>query len=213
MNPDKMLLVFVSHVHCDHFNPEIFNLYENHHKVKYLISSDIKLDDYSKTKYGISKEISQRLISVNPDSKYDIADDNINITVNTLKSTDQGVAFLINYKDKEFYHAGDLNLWVWKEEDKQFNNNMRANFERELSKIKGRNIDIAFAPLDPRQEEWYRLGMDALLDNVDVKYVFPMHFWDKPEVIKAYKKERESRPASTVIMDVEKPGQSWNLNI
>ena len=173
---------------------------------------DIKMDDRSMDKYGIT-ELYHKITIVNADSKYEIYDGKQNLRISTLKSTDKGVAFLIDYNNKKIYHAGDLNLWVWKEENKQYNNNMKARFEKELSKIKGLNIDVAFAPLDPRQEEWFGLGLDALLDNVNVKYVFPMHFWDKPEVIQMYKKEREIKPASAVIVDVEKQGQSWIISI
>lgn len=211
MDSNKMLMVFVSHSHYDHFNPEIFNLYKSHPQIAYLISSDIRLDAKNKVKYGITEEISQKIKIVEPDSKYEISDGSFDITVTTLKSTDKGVAFLISYKDKTIYHAGDLNLWVWKEEDKQFNNNMKANFQKEISKIKGINIDVAFAVLDPRQEEWYGLGMDELLNNVIVRYVFPMHFWGKPEVIQMYKNERKT--ISATIMEVEKQGQSWSIEI
>lgn len=213
MDAGKMLIVFVSHGHYDHFSHEIFRLYENHPEIRYMISSDIRLDGKGMARYGITKELAKKIESVKPDCRYEISDNGLGITVTTLKSTDQGVAFLVSYKDKMFYHAGDLNLWVWKEEDKQFNNNMKALFEKELAKIKGMNIDVAFAPLDPRQEEWYGLGLDALLDNVNVKYVFPMHFWGKPEFIQKYKKERKNKPADAMIMDVENPGQSWNICI
>lgn len=213
LDNNKILIVFVSHSHSDHFNPEIFNLYKSHSKIKYLISSDINLDDKNKAKYGITDELSSRIKEVSPGCKYEISVDNYCIEVNTLKSTDKGVAFLNYYKGKTIYHAGDLNLWVWKEEDKQYNNDMKARFQKEISKLKNQKIDMAFVPLDPRQEEWYGLGMDALLDCAKVRYVFPMHFWDKPETIQMYKKERVSKPSSATIFDVENQGQYWSIEI
>jgi len=213
LESEKMLIVFVSHSHHDHFNPKIFYLHESHPKIRYLISSDVKLDEASVSRYDITGELAHKIRTIYPDSNYEISDEGLNIRVNTLKSTDKGVAFLVEYESRTFYHAGDLNLWVWKEEDKQYNNNMKAKFEKELSKIKGKNIDVAFAPLDPRQEEWYGLGMDALLDNVNVRYVFPMHFWDRTETVQLYKKERATKPTKTTIVEVEKQGQSWNINI
>lgn len=212
LDDDKMLIVFVSHDHHDHFNPEIFYLNESHSEIMYLISSDVKLDDKSMDKYDIT-DFYQKIITVKADGKYELSDGKCSIRVNTLKSTDKGVAFLINYENKSIYHAGDLNLWVWKDEDKQYNNNMKARYEKELSKIKDQKIDIAFVPLDPRQEEWYGLGLDALLESVNIRYVFPMHFWNKPEVIQKYKKEREAKPAGATIMDVAGQGQCWSINI
>jgi hypothetical protein len=61
---------------------------------------------------------------------------------------------------------------------------MRAMFQREMEHLKGIEIDYAFVPLDPRQEKFYDLGLDYLLHTAKVKYVFPMHFWEKAEIIK-----------------------------
>lgn len=209
LDDNKMLTVFVSHSHHDHFNPLIFDLYKKHSKITYVISSDIKLDEKNMAEYGITEELSTNIKPVKPNEEYQLND----MVINTLKSTDRGVAFLIKYKGKTIYHAGDLNLWVWKGEDNQYNNNMKARFLKEISKLEKINIDVAFAPLDPRQEEWYGLGMDELLAITKVRYLFPMHFWDKPETIQRYKKEREDVQAYVTIMDVKEQGQGWNIEI
>lgn len=214
LDKDKMLMVFVSHGHGDHFNPDIFKLYKEHPNTTYLLSSDIKLNEKQNQKYGITEELSRIIQLVKPNQGYELFDKNNNIIlIETLKSTDLGVAFLISYNGKTIYHAGDLNLWVWKGEDKQFNNNMRAIFMKEIAKLENRNIDLAFAPLDPRQEEWYDLGMDALLDTANVNYVFPMHFWDKPEIIQRYIDSIEANRLSSKIMTINKQGQNWSLEI
>ena len=213
LDSDKRLVVFVSHGHGDHFNPEIFRLSKEHPKTTYLISSDIKLDEKAKSKYDITKELSDLLRIVRPYQEYELFDeDNNKILIKTLKSTDMGVAFLISFREKTIYYAGDLNLWMWIGESKQYNNDMKAKFDKELSQLKDSNIDIAFAPLDPRQEEWYSLGMDRLLDSANVRYVFPMHFWDKPEIIKKYKNDNADK-LTTIIMDIDKQRQSWSLDI
>ena len=214
LDKNKMLVVFVSHGHGDHFNPEIFKLYKEYPNTKYLISSDIKINDHTRQKHDITDELLQLIKIVMPNLEYELLDkDNNSILINTLKSTDIGVAFIIRYQDKTIYHAGDLNLWVWMGETKQSNNDMRSRFLSEISKLKGSNIDIAFVPLDPRQEECYGLGMDELLKSVDVKYVFPMHFWDKPEIIQKYINETDVSRLSTMIMDIKKQGQSWSIEI
>lgn len=214
LDNDKMLLVFVSHGHGDHFNPEIFNLYKEHPKTIYLISSDIKLDKRTNLEYGITEEILSNIKIVKPNEEYEIFDgDKNSIHIETLKSTDSGVAFLIGYNEKTIYHAGDLNLWMWMGETKQYNNDMRARFHKEISKLEKTNIDIAFAPLDPRQEDWYCLGLDKLLDSANVRYVFPMHFWDKPEIVQRYKNDSKTSKSSAIIMDVSKQGQAWSLEI
>ncbi|TAH74853.1 MAG: MBL fold metallo-hydrolase [Anaerolineaceae bacterium] len=214
IDDNKMLVIFVSHSHGDHFNPKIFDLYKKHPNTTYLISSDIKINEKTRNKYGITDEIYNKIIVVKSDMEYQIFDiDNNSILMNTLKSTDSGVAFLIRYMGKTIYHAGDLHLWMWMGEDKQFNNDMKARYYKEISKLKDRTIDLAFTPLDPRQEEWYDLGLDALLDSTVIKYVFPMHFWDKPEIISKYKEERKAKQISATIMDIKEQGQCWSLDI
>ena len=53
---------------------------------------------------------------------------------------------------------------------------MRAIFIKEIDKLNNVNIDLAFAPLDPRQEEWYGLGIDELLSRAKINYLFPCIF-------------------------------------
>ncbi len=41
--PDKPLLVFVSHRHEDHFNPEVFTLADRKADIQFLLGSDFHL--------------------------------------------------------------------------------------------------------------------------------------------------------------------------
>ena len=105
-------------------------------------------------------------------------------TVETLKSTDEGVAFLVTVNETVLYHAGDLNWWLWKGEDKGWLGNMTANFKREIARIAGRRIDLAFLPLDDRQGDYFYKGMDWFLRSCRVRYAFPMHFWEDGSVVR-----------------------------
>ena len=55
--------------------------------------------------------------------------------------------------------------------------------------------------------------MDALLDSANVSHVFPMHFWDKPEIIQKYMNETNADKLSAIIMDIEQEGQTWSIEI
>ena len=154
----------------------------------------------------------RKILTVKPEQEYELFDiNNEKISLKTLRSTDSGVAFLLQYGEKTVYHAGDLNLWVWKEESLQSNNNMTARFNKIMLHLKDVSIDAAFAPLDPRQEEWYSLGLESLLRTARVKYVFPMHFWNKTSVIRQFKLEKAAEFQDTEIMEINKEGQSWNI--
>jgi L-ascorbate metabolism protein UlaG (beta-lactamase superfamily) len=214
MNPKKKVFAFASHKHADHFNPEIFKLKDKYQEIQYVLSSDIKLRKENHDKLGVTEEIFNNIVSVKPSQQYGLLDGNNNIIIlKTLKSTDCGVAFLLHYQGKTIYHAGDLNLWTWKEETKQSNNNMTAMFNKEMDVLKDCSIDIAFAPLDPRQEEWYYMGLEQLLNTAKVGYVFPMHFWKNPEIIEQFKRERSEYTNQAKIMDIVQDGQKWELEI
>ena len=88
---------------------------------------------------------------------------------------------------------------------------MTAMFNKEMDVLKDIPIDIAFVPLVPRQEEWYYLGLEKLLNSAKVRYVYPMHFWKKPDVIQQYKRERSMYANNAKIMDNNQNGQKWYI--
>lgn len=47
-------------------------------------------------------------------------------------------------------------------------------------------LDVAMLPLDPRQEKDYHRGMLYFLQKINTKKAFPMHYWEKPEVIQQF---------------------------
>jgi len=206
MDEGKKVFVFVSHRHGDHLNRKIFDLRHKYPKIEYVLSSDIELP--------VEDWIFNLVTLVDPEDDYEL-DDGRGQTIHliTLKSTDEGVAFLLNYLSKTVYHAGDLNLWVWKEETEQYNADMRAAFNQQMDHLKDVAIDVAFVPLDPRQEEDYYSGLEALLNTAKVKRVFPMHFGKDFSVIERYKRERPTSPHGTVIMDISRAGQEWQIDV
>ena len=109
-----------------------------------------------------------------------------NTQLETLLSTDEGVAFLIKCPEGTFYHAGDLNDWVWEEETDQYNRQMTGSYRHEIDLLKNKEIDVAFIPLDPRQEKDYSRGMLYFLNKVSVKKVYPMHYWEQPQIIEQF---------------------------
>jgi hypothetical protein len=90
---------------------------------------------------------------------------------------------------------------------------MTASFQKIINSLKGNTIDVAFAPLDPRQEEDYYRGLESLIITADVKRVFPMHFWDKPSIISKFKSERAANLKQTQVMDISQDGQKWKIDM
>lgn len=193
--PDKPVYVFSSHSHKDHFNPKIFDILKDSN-VKYILSDDIV------KKAGTAENITY----VKANEEYNID----GIYIRTLKSTDMGVAFLVKAEDKILFHSGDLNDWRWAEESKAYNNNMVKNFRTEIDKLKGISIDIAFIPLDPRQEDYCYAGMIYILNTLDIKYVFPMHFWHYYEIIDRFLSEWHNR-SNCKIIKINNKNEKWRI--
>lgn len=203
--PEKKLIVFVSHSHQDHYNKEIYALQHGRQGITYVLSKDIRRKQAEEL---IGKE--HELLFVKAHELYRLEEGEA--VVETLRSTDAGVAYLVTVSEGDkkyrFYHAGDLNLWKWAEETKAHNNNMEANFRREMDRIRGRRFDIAFVPLDPRQEEFAFDGMDIFLETAEAKAVFPMHFWKHPEIIRAY---LAKRPQVKNMVSLREEGRTYEF--
>ena len=177
MDVAKTIFVLSSHGHSDHHNPEIFTLLaqKGMKHIRAVLSDDIEVPS------GVDALI------VSPGQKYELgAEQNII----TFKSTDLGVAFLIEDDNTLFYHAGDLNDWVWDDESYSYNEQMTIDYRNQirlLSEMLGdRKIDVAFVVLDPRQEKDYDRGICCFLENISAEKVYPMHYWGNPDIIDTF---------------------------
>ena len=199
--PSKPLLVFASHRHADHFNPAIFRL--PHPDVRYILSKDIRLTERKREEYGVP--VGAEILSLSRRETVNLGP----LSVCTLPSTDEGVAFLLTYNGRRVYHAGDLNWWAWAGESESYNHNMEANFKRFIEPLRGVHLDLCFAPLDPRQEGDYALGLSYLLKLAQADHVFPMHLWDDYGLIETF---RAAYPQlSGPVVSITHQGQSWDL--
>ena len=170
LRPGIPLLVFSSHRHEDHFKPEIFTLSAH----KFLLGSDIRLTPRNLEKWGLSEETAARCLRL---GKYDAVSPLPGVTVETFPSTDEGVAFLVTADGQAVFHAGDLNWWHWEGETEGWNRNMEVNFKRYTEPLRGRRIDLAMLPLDPRLGEDGFRGPAYFLELADVRRFLPMHQW------------------------------------
>ena len=180
MNVTKPIIVLSSHSHADHYNPEVFSLLKalGMQNIQAILSDDIEIPANINT------------LQVLPENKYELGPQQ---KLTTFRSTDLGVAFLIEDQKKLIYHAGDLNDWVWDEESDSYNEQMTINYRKQINllseKLNHQEIDVAFVVLDPRQEKDYDKGMCYFLEHIPVKEVYPMHYWGKPDIMEVFLKE------------------------
>ncbi len=194
----KRLFFLNSHAHQDHFNRRILALKEKYPPAEYILSRDIRLRPEEKQEW---------VHLVRPRESYRFGA----LAVQTLRSTDVGVAFIVGAEGKRIYHGGDLNWWHWEGEDKAHNNNMAANFKREIDRIEGQHFDLAFVPLDPRLEGAYDWGMKYFLQKTRTEQIFPMHCWERYEICGCVLEEEWMQDYADAFRKPEYAGQEWEL--
>lgn len=168
--PEKPLYVFVSHVHPDHYNPAIWNLYKQRPGVNYILHKKVPI------RHGAS------ILRVGCRETHLLG----GLAIHTLRSTDTGCAFVVETEGRRFYHAGDLNWWHWEGESEASNAWQDKAFHEELARIAGTRFDCAFLPLDPRQEGCAFWGFADFLRACPTRHAFPMHYGDERAAMLAY---------------------------
>lgn len=158
--------VFSSHTHMDHYNPEILKWAKEVPGIRYVLS------------YDIDAEKTENVIKTYPDMTLNAG----GMTIRTLKSTDEGVAFIVEAEGLKIYHAGDLNWWHWEGEPDDENEAMGKAYRQEIDKLRGETFDLAFVPVDPRLENQYLWGLDYFMKTADAKVIFPMHFFNSHSI-------------------------------
>jgi len=125
INPDEIkdmnVTVFVTHGHTDHFDPVIFNWRKSVKNIQYVLG--FKPRKISANSYTYIGPNQNKIIN--------------NIKIETLKSNDAGVAFLIEMDGLTLYHAGDH-----ANKGDQYNSAYHGEIDKLASGIE--HIDMAF---------------------------------------------------------------------
>ena len=196
MDPGKTLFVCVSHVHYDHYNPQIFQLQEKMPDIQFLLSDDI-----------LDVRETEQVRQLSPKMTLEIK----GARIQTLPSTDEGIAFLISYQGHVIYHAGDLNWWHWEGESEEYNRQMKEAYQSALLQLPDTRIDVAFVPVDLRLGTQYVWGVDYFMRHTDTARVFPMHFWGNYDVFSRLLEEPCTREYRKKIVPIEKEGQKFDI--
>ncbi len=188
----RRVYVFVSHSHVDHFDPIIYDWDRAKYHIEYIISDDLP------------QEVPGRRMK--PGDELTLED----ISVRAFDSTDLGVSFFVEVMGRTIFHAGDLNLWHWREEStvreiKQ----AEDDFYEAVDPIRGLNIDLCMFPLDPRQGGLFDAGINHFVMSVKPRVVIPMHWQQRAEVPLNY--ARRGRTRYTEILALTKPRERADL--
>jgi len=159
------VIVFVSHSHGDHYNRDIHNWGKAIPRLRLVLSDDIPAVPGA-LMMAPGKVASQH-----------------DFTVETLASNDEGVAFIVDIDGLCIYHAGDLNWWHWEGEPDDYNTGMAASYKSQTALMRGRRIDLAFVPVDPRLEKQYAWGINHMMQAADVRWAAPMHYGNDRSIV------------------------------
>lgn len=168
----KNIYIFSSHSHQDHFDMKIFELFGRNPEAFFIMSYDIKRKYGNRIKSDYPS-VQDNIVYMMPDKQTDVND----MHIETIGSTDAGVAYIVDYDNKVFFHSGDLHFWIWKEESADYNGKMEKRYFKEIKKLNSRKIDYAFYPVDIRLEEYYDKGIKYFLEHTSTDKIFPMHYF------------------------------------
>lgn len=200
LDPAKPLLLFNSHAHHDHFSKEIFALRDRYPSAIFVLSADIPVPATVQPFTCPMLPHEHRLLQ--------LAGGRGTVSVNTLRSNDEGVAFIIRLGDLCIYHAGDLNNWWW---DGDVEDQKLADiYHEELEHIRGRHFTAAFIPLDPRLQGWWK-GIEDFMHYADADTIFPMHNFGEKGLPKKFLTLNCAAGYKNRVFDVEEPLTRWEL--
>lgn len=189
----EQIYVFISHAHQDHLDPIVYMWKNEGLPVTYIVSSDMPVGTTGKR--------------IAPGQEKKLSD---NVSVKAFDSTDIGVSFLVTAYGISIFHAGDLNLWHWRQEStlREIEAAEEA-FYKACDPIRQERIDVCMFPVDPRQGMMYDAGANHFILTMKPRVFIPMHWQDRPEV--AIDFARRSRTQQTEVLALTKPGVVANL--
>ena len=186
--------VFISHEHEDHYDGVVYT-WDQYAPVTYIIADCLP--------EGV------RGHRMHKGSEMSLSD---RVHVKAYGSTDSGVSFLVTVDGMNFFHAGDLNFWHWREvcNARQIQE-ADEDFRGEVKDIQGVDIDVAFFPVDPRLGMLFDAGANYFMLTVKPRLLLPMHFWGRSDVINEF--ARRSRTRETEIVALTNHGQAISLDV
>ncbi len=188
LSAHEQIYVFVSHAHPDHFSPMIYEWREGL-PVTYIVSSDMPVGTRGKR--------------IAPLESLELDRD---VSVKAFDSTDLGVSFLVKAYGMNLFHAGDLNLWHWRQESSLREIEAAENaFYEACAPLRGEKIDLAMFPVDPRQGMMYDAGANHFILSQKPRVFLPMHWQDRVEVAVDF--ARRTKTQQTEVIALTRPGE------
>ena len=186
------VLVFVSHDHEDHFDEVIYSWNYQKLPITYIVSDDLPIGKRGKR--------------MKPGDTLEVGD----VKIRAFDSTDKGVSFYVSVYGLNIFHAGDLNLWHWREESTLREiAQAEKDFYAAMTPIEHLPMDIAMFPVDPRMGGLYEAGANYFVMSVKPRVFLPMHWQGRAEVAQSYARKNKTR--YTEVLALTRPREQAEL--
>lgn len=175
----KPIYILVSHHHKDHYSKRVFLWSEVLPEIKYIISEDVfRHSRYLFSDSGIYAGFRPSADSVTVLSSGQSYIDDI-VKIKAFGSTDIGNSYALDCGGKSFFHAGDLNAWLWIGENPEEEiEEERRKFISIVDTIKKDFpfFNLVMFPVDSRLGQDYWWGASFFVRAIDCELFIPMHF-------------------------------------
>lgn len=178
LNREGDLYLLCSHSHYDHFNPEILTWREKKKDIHYIFSKELLESGVSRVGDALYLE------------KEGVYRDR-HLRIKAFGSTDAGGSFLVEHKQRQIFHAGDLNNWHWNEEVStaealSYENHFLC--ELELLAEESSHLYLAMFPVDPRLGREFMRGAEQFVARIKTDLFLPMHFGEDYDKVNRFEK-------------------------
>jgi L-ascorbate metabolism protein UlaG (beta-lactamase superfamily) len=180
------VLVFVSHAHRDHFDPRIFRWASSMDTVTYILSRGCR-----------AKKIKDaKIVRIGPNRSKRVGD----AEIITIKSTDEGVGFLVKVDGLSVFHAGDHALW---------DEALSRAYKRQIDRLAKRHgaVDIAFIPVG--RSKSVRKGAYYAIKRLSPRAIFPMHCRGNEREYRSFAKAAKKKGIKGEIFCAKKRGDKF----
>lgn len=179
LDMNKPVYVLVSHHHKDHFSRRIFLWEQRLPDINYIISRDVlKAVRYMLTDGGTYAGFRPSPDRVHVLSEHESFADGI-VRITAFGSTDIGNSYAVECGGYSFFHAGDLNAWLWIDESSPEEvEESRRSYVEIVDSVRSLfpSFDLALFPVDSRLGREYWWGAKYFVDSIRCGMFVPMHF-------------------------------------
>lgn len=191
------IVVFVPRAAAEHHDPCIYT-WKKSYPITYVVSSDAAGDIPDGVNARVMKQGESLTVA--------------NVYVSAHRTTDAGVAFWVRTAGVSVFHAGDLNLWHWREEN-TLREITRAEdeFYQAIAELPDKPLHIAMFPVDPNMGGFYDAGANHFIMARKPGVFFPMHWGNREEIAQDYARRMNTTrttvfaltgPRETAIIDL-----------